>query len=103
MRRRRTAIEYHRTGLVLAENAVPNVTFWDPQNAYFLWLIHLFQLGEWEVARAYLDRGERSPLGSTCTFDELGQVVDGGHGDSCSYGWTRRSRPRYRASRLGWG
>jgi tetratricopeptide (TPR) repeat protein len=28
-------------------------------NVYFLWLIHLFQLGEWEVARAYLDRAER--------------------------------------------
>jgi len=35
------------------------VIFWDVYNAYFLWLIHLFQLGEWEVARAYLDRGER--------------------------------------------
>jgi len=57
--RRRTAIEYHRTGLVLAENAVPNVIFWDLHNAHFLWLIHLFQLGEWEVARAYLDRAER--------------------------------------------
>ncbi|MGQ0723139.1 MAG: ATP-binding protein, partial [Candidatus Eiseniibacteriota bacterium] len=57
--RRRTAIDYHLTGLVLAERAVPSVFIWDVHNAHFLWLIHLFQLGEWDVARTYLDRAER--------------------------------------------
>jgi class 3 adenylate cyclase/tetratricopeptide (TPR) repeat protein len=57
--RRRTAIEYHRTGLELAERAAPPVIFWDLHNAHFLWLIHLFQLGDWHAAHGYLERAER--------------------------------------------
>jgi tetratricopeptide (TPR) repeat protein len=59
--RRRTAIEYHRTGLELAERAAPPVMFWDLHNAHFLWLIHLFQLGDWHAAHGISSARSASP------------------------------------------
>jgi tetratricopeptide (TPR) repeat protein len=55
--RRAKAIAYHQAGLRLAERAaLPE--FFDVHNAQFLWLIYLFQLGDWTTAMGYLDRAE---------------------------------------------
>ena len=55
--RRAKAIAYHEAGLRLAEGAEPT-EFFDVHNAQFLWLIHLFQLGDWTTAMGYLERAE---------------------------------------------
>jgi tetratricopeptide (TPR) repeat protein len=55
--RRAKAIEYHQAGLRLAEEA-ESVEFFDVHNAQFLWLIYLFQLGDWTTAMHYLERAE---------------------------------------------
>jgi tetratricopeptide (TPR) repeat protein len=64
--RRARAIDFHRTGLDLADTATPDI--FDVHNAHFLWLIHLFQLGDWPTAMRFLQRGEeiarRLPEGS---------------------------------------
>jgi predicted ATPase len=55
--RRAKAIDYHEAGLRLAEVA-ESVEFFDVHNAQFLWLIYLFQLGDWTTAMRYLERAE---------------------------------------------
>ena len=55
--RRAKAIAYHETGLRLAEGT-ETPEFFDVHNAHFLWLIYLFQLGNWATAMDYLERGE---------------------------------------------
>ena len=55
--RRATAIAYHQAGLRLAEGA-DSTEFFDVHNAHFLWLIYLFQLGDWTTAMDYLERAE---------------------------------------------
>jgi predicted ATPase len=55
--RRAKAIAYHQAGLRLAERAA-SPEFFDVHNAQFLWLIYLFQLGDWTTAMGYLDRAE---------------------------------------------
>jgi len=55
--RRSKAIEFHQEGLRLGEVAEP-VHFYDVHNAHFLWLIYLFQLGDWATAMCYLERAE---------------------------------------------
>jgi class 3 adenylate cyclase/tetratricopeptide (TPR) repeat protein len=55
--RRAKAIEYHEAGLRLAEVA-ESVEFFDVHNAQFLWLIYLFQMGDWTTAMRYLERAE---------------------------------------------
>ncbi len=55
--RRAKAIAYHQAGLSLAEGAASS-EFFDVHNAHFLWLIYLFQLGDWTTAMGYLERGE---------------------------------------------
>ena len=56
--RRTHAIEFHRKGLALSEVS-PSRTFWDVHIAHFLWRIHLFELGDWDTAVAYLQQAER--------------------------------------------
>jgi tetratricopeptide (TPR) repeat protein len=55
--RRAKAIAYHEAGLRLADGA-GSAEFFDVHNAHFLWLIYLFQLGDWTTAMGYLERGE---------------------------------------------
>jgi class 3 adenylate cyclase/tetratricopeptide (TPR) repeat protein len=55
--RRANAIAYHEAGLRLADVA-GSAEFFDVHNAHFLWLIYLFQLGDWTTAMGYLERGE---------------------------------------------
>ena len=55
--RRTKAIAYHEAGLRLAEGA-ETAEFYDVHNAQFLWLIYLFQLGDWTTAMRYLERAE---------------------------------------------
>jgi class 3 adenylate cyclase/tetratricopeptide (TPR) repeat protein len=55
--RRTNAIAYHEAGLHLAEEAT-SAEFFDVHNAQFLWLIYLFQLGDWTAAMRYLERAE---------------------------------------------
>jgi class 3 adenylate cyclase/tetratricopeptide (TPR) repeat protein len=55
--RRAKAIAYHEAGLRLAETAT-SAEFFDVHNAHFLWLIYLFQLGDWTTAMRYLERAE---------------------------------------------
>jgi class 3 adenylate cyclase/tetratricopeptide (TPR) repeat protein len=55
--RRAKAIEFHEEGLRLGE-AVASPQFFDVHNGHFLWLIHLFQLGESATALRYLERAE---------------------------------------------
>ena len=55
--RRAKAIAYHEAGLRLADGAA-SAEFFDVHNAHFLWLIYLFQLGDWTTAMGYLERGE---------------------------------------------
>jgi tetratricopeptide (TPR) repeat protein len=55
--RRAKAIEFHHAGLRLGE-AAESAQFHDVHNAHFLWLIHLFQLGDWTTAIRYLERAE---------------------------------------------
>jgi class 3 adenylate cyclase/tetratricopeptide (TPR) repeat protein len=55
--RRAKAIAYHEAGLRLAEQAT-SAEFFDVHNAQFLWLIYLFQLGDWPTAMRYLERAE---------------------------------------------
>jgi len=52
--RRAKAIAYHEAGLRLAEGA-NSAEFFDVHNAHFLWLIYLFQLGDWTTAMGYLE------------------------------------------------
>jgi tetratricopeptide (TPR) repeat protein len=56
-KRRANAITYHQVGLRLGEGA-ESVEFFDVHNAHFLWLIYLFQLGDWTTAMDYLERAE---------------------------------------------
>jgi len=56
-KRRATAIAYHEAGLRLADGA-ELAEFFDVHNAHFLWLIYLFQLGDWTTAMRYLERAE---------------------------------------------
>jgi len=53
--RRMKAIEFHRQGFLRAE-AASSIDFFDLHNAHFLWLIYLFQLGNWDEAMGYLQR-----------------------------------------------
>jgi class 3 adenylate cyclase/tetratricopeptide (TPR) repeat protein len=55
--RRKKAIEFHHEGLRLGE-AAESAQFYDIHNAHFLWLIYLFQLGDWTTAMRCLDRAE---------------------------------------------
>jgi tetratricopeptide (TPR) repeat protein len=55
--RRAKSIAYHQAGLRLAEGA-ESAEFFDVHNAHFLWLIYLFQLGDWTTAMRYLERAE---------------------------------------------
>jgi tetratricopeptide (TPR) repeat protein len=55
--RRAKAIEFHQEGLRLGE-AAESANFYDVHNAHFLWLIYLFQLGDWAKAMRYLERAE---------------------------------------------
>jgi len=60
--RRMKAVEYHRQGLLRAESAFAADLFadlFDLHNAHFLWLIYLFQLGDWEEAMGYLLRADK--------------------------------------------
>src|SRR5437899_1084378 len=57
--RRAQAIEFHDTGLTLAERMYPEIVWWDAHNGHFLWLIHFFQLGDWNAAVGALARGEQ--------------------------------------------
>jgi tetratricopeptide (TPR) repeat protein len=55
--RRARAIAFHEDGLRRAE-AVEAPQFFDVHNAHFLWLIHLFQRGDWATAMRCLERAE---------------------------------------------
>src|SRR5262249_10185402 len=55
--RRAKVIAYHEAGLRLAEG-VDSAEFYDVHNAHFLWLIYLYQLGDWTTAMGYLERAE---------------------------------------------
>jgi tetratricopeptide (TPR) repeat protein len=55
--RRAKAIDFHQEGLRLGE-ASESVRFFDVHNAHFLWLIYLFQLGDWTTAMRFLERAE---------------------------------------------
>jgi tetratricopeptide (TPR) repeat protein len=57
--RRAQAIEFHETGLTIADRMYPEVVWWDVHNGHFLWLIHFFQRGDWSAAVTALTRGER--------------------------------------------
>jgi hypothetical protein len=56
-RRTSAAIEFHHAGLRLGEGA-ESAQFHDVHNTHFLWLIYVFQLGDWNTAMGYLDRAE---------------------------------------------
>ncbi|MHC4423659.1 MAG: hypothetical protein ACYSWR_03175, partial [Planctomycetota bacterium] len=56
--RRMKAIEFHRQGLLRAE-AASSIDFFDLHNAHFLWLLYLFQLGNWDEAMEYLQRANQ--------------------------------------------
>ena len=72
--RRMKAIEYHRQGLLRAE-AASSADLFDLRNAYFLWLLYLFQLGNWNEAMEYLlcaDKiAKRLPEGSDVVHGAL--------------------------------
>jgi tetratricopeptide (TPR) repeat protein len=56
--RRMKAIEFHRQGLLRAE-AASSPDFFDLHFAHFLWLLYLFQLGDWDEAMGYLQRANK--------------------------------------------
>jgi class 3 adenylate cyclase/tetratricopeptide (TPR) repeat protein len=80
--RRMKAIEFHRQGLLRAEDA-SSANLFDLHNAHFLWLIYLFQLGDWDEAMGYLLRADkiakRLPEGSDVVH---GALVNGSIGFS---------------------
>ncbi len=60
--RRMKAVEYHRQGLLRAEAAFSTDLFadlFDLHNAHFLWLLYMFQLGDWNEAMGYLLRADK--------------------------------------------
>ena len=56
--RRMKAVEYHRQGLLRAE-AASSADLFDLHMAHFLWLLYLFQLGDWDEAMGYLLRADK--------------------------------------------
>jgi tetratricopeptide (TPR) repeat protein len=72
--RRMKAIEYHRQGLLRSETA-SSANLFDLRNAHFLWLLYLFQLGDWNEAMECLLRADkiakRLPKGSDIVHGAL--------------------------------
>jgi tetratricopeptide (TPR) repeat protein len=72
--RRMKAIEYHRQGLLRSETA-SSANLFDLRNAHFLWLLYLFQLGDWNEAMECLLRADkiakRLPEGSDIVHGAL--------------------------------
>jgi len=72
--RRTKAIEYHKQGLAHAD-AAATASIFDLHNAHFLWLLLLFQLGNWDEAMRYLLKAEhiarRLPKGSDVVLRAL--------------------------------